>query len=89
MNILALLETANSGYPDGFLSTYYDKHGELIDESSGDGLACFIVAELIDTFDSEITDTEQLEEAVRVMSNVRDEISEVLHALNTRRTNTE
>ena len=86
MNILALLDTANSEYPDGFLSKYYDKSGKLI-EGSGDGLARFIVVELIETFDPEVADNDQLQKAVYVMANARNELSKVLYAFKMQQTN--
>lgn len=46
MKLIDLLNIANKGYPDGFLSEYYNhESGDPID-GSGDTLAKFIVIEL-------------------------------------------
>ena len=68
MDIKELLDKANEGYPDGFLAEYYDDEGNFR-EGRGDTLAEFIVVELIETFDPDATEEEQLDEAVRVMSS--------------------
>lgn len=82
MRSVELLNKANMGYPDGFLSTYYDeKTGKLI-EGSGDDLAKFIVIELQETFDENLSDEEQINEANRVLEKAKQDIDDVIVALN-------
>ena len=52
MQLVELLNRANSAYPDNYLSEYFDdKTGEPITPIAGDTLAKFIVAELRETFE--------------------------------------
>ena len=60
---LRLLKAANQYYSEGFLANYYDENtGELV-EGSGDGLARFIVVELIEAADSPLAAIVLLENA--------------------------
>lgn len=82
MKLLELMEKANSLYPDGQLSEYYDGTGKFKDNPhGGDGLARFIVAELSETYTPETPDASQLEEAVRVLVRARNDIDAVIAAL--------
>ena len=70
MKKLELLNLANKGYPDGFLSEYFDQEtGDYREEGSGDVLAQAIVAELTDTFDPDATDQEQRDTAYHFLAN--------------------
>lgn len=80
MSVRELLDKANRGYPDGFLSEYYNTKGNFR-EGRGDTLAEFIVVELIETFDPDATEDEQLDEAVRAMERAREDIEGVIRAL--------
>lgn len=80
MGIKELLDRANKGYPDGFLSNYYDAKGNLRD-ATGDTLAEFIVVELIETFDPDLTEEKQLGEAIRAMERAREDVEGVIRAL--------
>lgn len=71
MTLLELLDAANQGYPDGYLAEYYDTKTGKRKSGSGDGLAQFIVLELIDTFDSEATDDSQIGTATQVLERAR------------------
>lgn len=82
MTILEILNAANEGNPDKYLVDYYDtKTGEFDESGSGDTLAEFVVRELIETFVAKDTDEEQIDEAVRVMERAREELENVINAL--------
>jgi len=80
MQIKELLDLANKGYDDGFLSEYYDDEGKL-KEGFGDGLARFIVVELMETFDSDASEEEQRSTAMAAMDMARRDIEAVHTAL--------
>ncbi len=67
MQLVELLNRANKGYPDGYLSEYYDAATGQPKPGSGDTLAKFVVLELAETFDPEATDEEQINQAARVL----------------------
>ena len=82
MKKLELLNLANKGYPDGFLSEYFDQEtGEYAEADFGDTLAQAIVAELTDTFDPDATDQEQVDTARYFLSNFHRDILAVQDAL--------
>jgi len=80
MTIKELLDKANEGYPDGFLSEYYDDKGKYV-EGAGDTLAQFLVIELTETFDANAPDDVQLVEARRVISTAIDELESTLNSV--------
>ncbi len=81
LTLVGLLNLANEGYPDGFLSEYYDAETGKHRNGDGDTLAKFIVIELRDNFDPEATREDQIEEAHRVLNNAIDDIEHVIRAL--------
>jgi hypothetical protein len=81
MMLVELLNAANQGYPDGYLAEYYDTKTGKRKPGSGDGLARFIVLELIDTFDSEATDDSQIGIATQVLERAREDLLGVIQAL--------
>ena len=86
MTLVQLLNKANEGYDDHFLSEYFHpKTGKFNRKAEGDGLARFIVIEISETFDAESTDLQQVDEAIRVMEQARDDIRGVLRVLRTAR----
>jgi len=86
MTLVQLLNKANEGYDDHFLSEYFHpKTGKFNRKAEGDGLARFIVIEISETFDAESTDLQQVDEAIRVMEQARDDIRRVLRVLRTAR----
>ena len=86
MTLVQLLNKANEGYDDHFLSEYFHpKTGKFNRKAEGDGLARFIVIEIGETFDAESTDLQQVDEAIRVMEQARDDIRRVLRVLRTAR----
>lgn len=80
LTLIELLKMANRGYPDGFLSEYYDNTGKHR-VGDGDTLAKFIVLELRDTFDADTTRDEQIEEAHRVLNNAIRDLEGVIQAI--------
>lgn len=56
LTILDVLNAANDGYQDGYLSEYYDEETGELKEGQGDTLAEFIVKEIHDTFDPKSED---------------------------------
>ena len=84
MQLVELLNKANSAYPDNYLSEYFDdKTGEPTTPIAGDTLAKFIVAELRETFDPTASDEQQHEVARRVLDRAGDTLYEVSIALGT------
>jgi hypothetical protein len=82
MTLVQLLNKANEGYDDHFLSEYFHpKTGKFNRKAEGDGLARFIVIEISETFDAESTDLQHVDEAIRVMIQARDDIRRVIVAL--------
>lgn len=80
VELVTLLNQANKGYTDAFLSEYYDVVTGQLKNGSGDGLAKFIVVELAETWE-DTADEYQLAEAIRCMEAARDELDSVITAL--------
>ena len=75
-----MLDMANRFYPDGFLENYYDAEGNFVDPpTGGDGLAKFIVGELLTVTDGD--DPAILENAKTAMHRAMDDICAVLAGL--------
>jgi hypothetical protein len=81
LSLPALLQLANSAYPDGFLEEYFDLETGARHQGSGDTLVEFVVIEISETFDPNLTRAEQLAEARRVLSRATRELEEVIQAL--------
>jgi hypothetical protein len=84
MRLIDLLNIANRGYPDQWLSLlYHNQTGEILDDADqqGDTLALFIVRELTETFEPTNASDIQLLEAIRVLEKARHEMQEVVAAL--------
>lgn len=82
LTLVELLDLVNKGYPDNFMSEYYNpKTGKLNRKGSGDLLAKFIVIELIETFDPDSSFDEQIEVARQVLDNTAREIDDVVYEL--------
>jgi hypothetical protein len=81
MNIQQLIKLASSAYPDSMVEQCFDpEKKEAVD--AGDGLAKFIVQELIDTFDCGMGKTRtQLAEAARAIQVATRELSSVAQRL--------
>jgi uncharacterized protein YqgQ len=85
MKLVELQELASKGY-DGFgMGDYFDHTtGEPTDWHTGDSLEWFMAIEIAETYDSDATDEQQYDEAIRVLeSGQRDlqgAITELYHA---------
>ena len=78
MKLVEILNAANSQYPDGYLSTYFNqKTGEYL-EASGDTLAEFIVHEIMETFDPNTKDVDQIMAAEAAIQTGINDMNEAL-----------
>lgn len=84
MELKELLDIANEGYPDGYLSHYYDDDGNLLD-GHGDTLARFIVIEIIETYAPGESDREQLDTAITAIERAKKDTEGVIRALKRRK----
>jgi len=78
LSLAALLDLANSHYPDGWLAEYFDPATGERKAGSGDTLAQFIVIEISETFVSGARASEQLDEARRVLFRAIDDLHRVI-----------
>jgi hypothetical protein len=81
---LNLLRLASTGYEDGWLDMYFKKKtGEPKRHVTrgGDTLARFIVIELAETFDEDMSQDEQIEEAQRALQSAIVDLEDVITAL--------
>ena len=85
MKLLELLNTANQGYPNGYLAEYYDTRTGERKSGSGDTLAQFVVVELTETFDPQADDEAHITEAVRALTRARTDLDRLISVLMTRR----
>lgn len=76
MTIQDLIVIANEAYPDDQIAQHYDPDTDR-SISNGDGLARFIVQELIETFESLALPSEQLAEAARAIRVAVQELTSV------------
>ena len=81
MKLVEILNKANEGYDDGFLTEYYNETTGELKDGFGDGLAKFIVVEIAETYDSEASDEDQINEAVRVLEAAKQDLDGVIDAL--------
>ncbi len=82
MKLVEILNKANAGYPDGKLGDYYDPEtGDFNPAGEGDGLARFIVTELIETYAPNHADYLQIEMARRAISRAMLDLSLVHRTL--------
>lgn len=84
LSLLNLLKLASTGYEDGWLDMYFKKRTGLPKRGlvrGGDTLARFIVIELAETFDEDLSQDEQIEEAQRALQMAIDDLQEVINAL--------
>lgn len=84
MTLTELVEQANKGYPDGFLTEYFDTKTGAQVEGSGDFLARFIVSELVETFTSTASADTQKAEAVRTLQRAIDDLQTVIDSIEAR-----
>ena len=72
-----IIAIADRAYPDALAQAYFENP----DGRHGDTLARFIAIELQEVYDAEASDEDQWSEAARVMRRARDELDNVLAAL--------
>jgi len=72
MKTIEILEAANKYY--SALSYYYDADGDFIPDQTGDGLAEFIVLELIDSADD-------IDSAVRLLETAKRDLDLAIQGL--------
>jgi hypothetical protein len=82
VTLARLLKLASLGYPDRGLRTYFGPDGSERDPGHPwDTLAQFIVRELRDTHDPDVSDLDQLNEVVRVLDAAQRDIDGVIRIL--------
>ena len=83
MQLLELLNLANTGYDGGLAEFYDEKTGDVIDRV-GDTLAVFIVGELISNYETGLGDEAQILDAIHTMTVAKNELESVIIALESR-----
>ena len=82
MTLSDLIHIANEHYDDGWLAAHFDFNTNKAEEdSAGDTLALFVVRELVDTYDADASDEDQLREAIRVMESAARQLQVVASGL--------
>lgn len=85
MKLIDIMKIADAAYSDGILSLhgFYDPEtGEPnYGYDEGDTLAEFICIEIAETYDPDVDDQGQLDEAARVIGNAAEQLSNVVAAL--------
>lgn len=84
MKLNELIEIVSAAYPDGLIAVeYWDFKRECPrrNPKGGDTLALFIALEIKDTYDSDATNEQQLEMALRAIERARGDLDAVSEAL--------
>lgn len=81
VNLKDILDAANTHYPDGYLSNYFDKKTDEPKKGTGDSLAGFIVCELRESLEVAFPAERQVEQAVRALERARDDIQTAINGL--------
>lgn len=83
MKLSQIMNRAAQAYPDEYILQFFDEQRECAVpcEGAGDSLAEFICWELYETFDPEVGDEEQIEQAIDVMQNAANELQGIVRAL--------
>ncbi len=84
MKLKELLDVANEGYGDDSLREYYREDGTFNPEGKGDTLAESVAANLIETFDPDMSDEAQLCNAIQVIDAQLEDLKAVQDALERR-----
>ena len=79
--LVEFLNAANSGYPDGFLTRYYDQRTGKAIRGSGDTVAQYIVNELREGFSEGMPREQQIANAVGQLEGAIRDIQSVINAL--------
>lgn len=82
MTLNKLIRICNKYYDDGYLAMYWNfKKSKPVDTHSGDTLALFIVREIADTYQEDLSDKKQLVEARRCMHSAMTQLDALSNAL--------
>ena len=82
MTLNSLIDSANDGYPDGYLALYWNrKTQKVINKNHGDSLAKFIVAELQSTYIEDADNSTQILEAQTALRSAVSDIELVIEEL--------
>lgn len=81
LSLTELLNSANKGYDENYLSEYFDPATGKLKAGSGDSLAEFIVCELRQTFNQNSTRSQQVGLAVRVLERANRDIQNAINGL--------
>ena len=85
MKTINILEAANKYYPDEALSNYYNREGEITEAGIGDGLAEFIVREIVEYFKSESTKVEPFQVAIYLLEQAKNDLDLAIKGLEEKR----
>ena len=83
MQLLGLLNLANTGYDGGLAEFYEEKTGDVIDRG-GDTLGLFIVSELSSAYEPGVEDEAQILDAIHAMTVAKNELESVIVAFESR-----
>ena len=81
MQLHEVMEIIHPAYPDEETRLCWNAKSKRPCNGAGDGLATFIVREIADTYDENVSDHEQITEAIRVLQRARFELQVVVEAL--------
>ena len=81
MKLNALLEIVHRAYPEEHTRQCWDAKKQKVRRGRGDTLAEFLVAELVDTFDADAPEENQLDAALSAMRWACTELTAVIEAL--------
>ena len=82
MTIKELLEIVDSSYPNGDTREHHDEDGNVLhDVQAGDTLAEFVVSELVETFDPDWLEADQIDHAMNKLLRAQEDLQCVIDAL--------
>ena len=81
MKLNELLEIVHRAYPDEHTRRCWDAKNRKVRTGTGDTLAEFIVREIVDTFNADTPEKDQLDEALCAMRRACTELTAVIEAL--------
>ena len=85
MKLNTLLEIVHRAYPEEHTRLCWVANTQKVRTSMGDTLAEFVVGEIADTFDPNVSTEKQLDEALSAMRWASTELEAVIRALEERR----
>lgn len=81
MKLNTLLEIIHRAYPEEHTRRCWDAKKQKVRTGTGDTLAEFVVREIVDTFDADAPEENQLDAALSVMRWACTELTAVIEAL--------